>query len=110
MAADDDLLGGDAAGDARLLADDDVGSLDVALNLAVDLHLALGDEVAVDHQVGTDDGRGVALRAAGNAQGPGGGPGCGRNTSHRSCQARADLRRLRVGSLEIRQHKRTPLL
>ena len=68
VAAHDDLLGDDAAGDARLLADDDVGAVDVALHLAVDLHFALGDEVAVDREIGADDGRRVALAAARDAE------------------------------------------
>src|SRR5688572_5064834 len=53
-AAYDDLLGDDIAGDACIFADDDAGGVQVALDLAVDLHLAPGHEVADDRQVGTD--------------------------------------------------------
>ena len=55
MAADDALLGNDAAGDAGLLADHDVRAVNVALDLALDLDLAFRHEVAVDYEIGTDD-------------------------------------------------------
>lgn len=46
----------DAPSDAGAFADDDVGSVDVALNVAVDLDLTFGTQVAVDRQVRADDG------------------------------------------------------
>ncbi len=54
MAADDALLGNDAAGDAGLLADHDVRAVNIALDLALDLNLAFRHEVAVDDEIGTN--------------------------------------------------------
>lgn len=54
LAPDDNLFGPDAASDARALSNDDVGAVDVALNLPVNLHLALGCEVSNNRQVCTN--------------------------------------------------------
>ena len=48
VAPDDDLLGDDGAGDLGLLANHDVGAVDVALHLAFDMDLAARDEIADD--------------------------------------------------------------
>ena len=59
LAANDDFVSYDAAGDAGFFADDDVARMDVALDFTVDLDFAFGDEVAGDDEVGSDN-RGCA--------------------------------------------------
>src|SRR5580692_10867594 len=56
-AADGDVLAQDVAVDERLLADDKAGAMDVASDLSVDLHMAIGGERSVHHEVAGDDGR-----------------------------------------------------
>ena len=58
-----DFLADDAAGDVRALADHHADSMNVAMNLAIDLQFTLRYEVALDRQVGSDDGRSVAFAA-----------------------------------------------
>ena len=53
-AAHDDFVRHDAAGDASSLADNDVGGVQVTLDLSVDVHLAFRDEIADDRQIFAD--------------------------------------------------------
>ena len=112
VAAYNDLLGDDAAGDAGPLADNDVGAVDVALHLAVDLYLAAGDEVAHDGEIRADDGRRAALAEPAAKGGA-------RRARLRRVEGEArrcgglSIRRLGcspilVGFLETRQHTRPP--
>ena len=58
MAPNDNLVGSDAARDGGAFTDDDIASLDVAFHDAVDLNLALADEVAGDGEIGANDRNG----------------------------------------------------
>src|SRR5690606_27326570 len=55
-AAHDHFIGYDAAGDACRLADQDVGGVQVALDLAIDMDLTLRDKIADDRQILADVG------------------------------------------------------
>ncbi len=57
VAADADLLGGDRAADDGVLADGQRLDLDIALDLAGDMKLAIALEVAFDHHLRADDRR-----------------------------------------------------
>ncbi len=57
LAADADLLGGDGAADDGVLADGQHLDLDVAVDLAGDMKLAVALEVAFDRHLRTDDRR-----------------------------------------------------
>ena len=57
MAAHHHVLGDHGAGDLRLVAKHERAALDIALDLPVDLDLALGRDIADDRQVLADDRR-----------------------------------------------------
>ena len=58
LAADDHLVGNDVAVDRCVSADDQLRAANVAVELAVDLHIALAVQIACDDQAGIDDGPG----------------------------------------------------
>src|SRR5580765_2230281 len=53
--ADPDVVAGNGSVYVRTLADGDRAALDVALDLAVDLNVAVADQVALDLQITADD-------------------------------------------------------
>src|SRR5436190_21344961 len=70
VATHDNLLRDHGTRDARLLADDDVLGVDVALHLALDLHLALGFKVAGNGETRTDHRGCVVPAPTGSRPGP----------------------------------------
>ena len=56
MPVEDDIFGSHIACHAGVLAYHEPNTLDVSLNLAVDAQFSLGDYVAGDRKVGSDEG------------------------------------------------------
>jgi hypothetical protein len=61
VTAHDDLVSDDPTGHPGLVTDDDVLGVDIALNLALDRHLALRHEVAEHREVRSDDRLNAAI-------------------------------------------------
>ena len=54
LTADDDLFGNNAARNPGLFTDQHVGAVNIALDLALNMDFALGDQVAHNREIGTD--------------------------------------------------------